>query len=157
MSRSRSVPSSRESTAASTAAPPLMRCSPFSTRSPRCTTQSEEQFRELGTVIEGMPLIGSGGLGSRVWSSPAITVIGIDVQSGGTQGLRVAAVVPGGPAASAGLRVGDIIMSIDGEAAVSTDQLMAVTLATRAGDRVQIGYERSGSRGSATIILVARQ
>jgi len=104
-----------------------------------------------------MPLIGSGGLGSRVWSSPAITVIGIDVQSGGTQGLRVAAVVPGGPAASAGLRVGDIIMSIDGEAAVSTDQLMAVTLATRAGDRVQIGYERSGSRGSATIILVARQ
>jgi len=107
-------------------------------------------------VIEGMPLIGGGGLSSRVWSSPAITVIGIDVQGGGT-GLRVAAVVPGGPAASAGLRVGDIIMSIDGEAAVSTDQLMAVTLATRAGDRVQIGYERSGSRGSATIILVARQ
>ncbi len=43
--------------------------------------QSEEQFRELGTVLEGMPLIGTGGLGSRVWSGPAITVIGIDVPS----------------------------------------------------------------------------
>jgi acetylornithine deacetylase/succinyl-diaminopimelate desuccinylase-like protein len=43
--------------------------------------QSEEQFRELGTVLDDMPLIGSGGLGSRIWSGPAITVIGIDVPS----------------------------------------------------------------------------
>ena len=43
--------------------------------------QSEEQFRDLGTVLDDMPLLGSGGLGSRVWSGPAITVIGIDVPS----------------------------------------------------------------------------
>jgi cysteinylglycine-S-conjugate dipeptidase len=43
--------------------------------------QSEEDFRDLGTVLDGMPLIGTGGLGSRVWSGPAITVIGIDVPS----------------------------------------------------------------------------
>lgn len=43
--------------------------------------QSEQQFRELGTVLDGVPLIGSGNLGSRVWSGPAITVIGIDVPS----------------------------------------------------------------------------
>ncbi len=43
--------------------------------------QSEEQFRELGEVLKGMPLIGSGGLGSRIWSGPAITAIGIDVPS----------------------------------------------------------------------------
>jgi acetylornithine deacetylase/succinyl-diaminopimelate desuccinylase-like protein len=43
--------------------------------------QSEEQFRDLGEILEGMPLIGTGGLGSRVWSGPAITVIGIDVPS----------------------------------------------------------------------------
>jgi cysteinylglycine-S-conjugate dipeptidase len=43
--------------------------------------QPEEDFRALGTVLEGVPLIGSGGLGSRVWSGPAITVIGIDVPS----------------------------------------------------------------------------
>ena len=43
--------------------------------------QPEEDFRELGTVLEAMPLIGTGGLGSRIWSGPAITVIGIDVPS----------------------------------------------------------------------------
>ena len=43
--------------------------------------QPEEDFRALGTVLDGMPLMGSGGLGSRIWSGPAITVIGVDVPS----------------------------------------------------------------------------
>jgi acetylornithine deacetylase/succinyl-diaminopimelate desuccinylase-like protein len=43
--------------------------------------QSEDQFRQLGEVLEEMPLIGTGGLASRIWSGPAITVIGIDVPS----------------------------------------------------------------------------
>lgn len=41
----------------------------------------EAQFRAQAEVVEGMPLIGTGALGSRVWSGPAITVIGIDVPS----------------------------------------------------------------------------
>lgn len=40
---------------------------------------TEEEFRALAEVREGLPLIGTGTLGSRVWSGPAITVIGIDV------------------------------------------------------------------------------
>lgn len=43
--------------------------------------QPEEQFRDLGTVLDGVPLVGTGDLGSRIWSGPAITVIGIDVPS----------------------------------------------------------------------------
>jgi acetylornithine deacetylase/succinyl-diaminopimelate desuccinylase-like protein len=42
---------------------------------------SEDEFRELAEVLPGLPLIGSGDLGSRVWSGPAITVTGIDVPS----------------------------------------------------------------------------
>ena len=68
----------------------------------------------------------------------------------------MAAVITGGPAEAAGLRVGDIITKIDGQAAESTDQLMAVTLTKRAGDRVEIGYERNGTSGTATITLAAR-
>lgn len=40
---------------------------------------SEDEFRELAEVLPGLPLIGSGGLGSRVWSGPAVTITGIDV------------------------------------------------------------------------------
>ena len=39
---------------------------------------SDEEFKELAEVETGLQLIGSGGLGSRIWSGPAITVIGID-------------------------------------------------------------------------------
>jgi cysteinylglycine-S-conjugate dipeptidase len=35
--------------------------------------QTDEQFRELGEVLPGVPLIGTGGLASRIWSGPAIT------------------------------------------------------------------------------------
>jgi acetylornithine deacetylase/succinyl-diaminopimelate desuccinylase-like protein len=42
---------------------------------------SDEEFRELAEINPGLPLFGTGGLGSRVWSGPAITVTGIDVPS----------------------------------------------------------------------------
>lgn len=41
----------------------------------------ETEFRELAEAVDGQPLVGSGGLGSRLWSGPAITVIGIDAPS----------------------------------------------------------------------------
>ena len=42
---------------------------------------TEEEFRSLAEVLDDLPLIGTGTLGSRVWSGPAITVTGIDVAS----------------------------------------------------------------------------
>lgn len=38
----------------------------------------EAAFRELGTIADGLPLIGTGDLGERIWSGPAVTVTGID-------------------------------------------------------------------------------
>ncbi len=40
---------------------------------------TEEEFRTLAEVVPGLPLVGTGDLGSRVWTGPAITVTGIDV------------------------------------------------------------------------------
>ncbi len=42
---------------------------------------SDEEFRELAEIEPGMPFIGTGGLGERLWSGPALTVTGIDVLS----------------------------------------------------------------------------
>jgi acetylornithine deacetylase/succinyl-diaminopimelate desuccinylase-like protein len=40
---------------------------------------TDEEFRELAEMQPGMPFIGTGSLGERLWSGPAITVTGIDV------------------------------------------------------------------------------
>ena len=42
---------------------------------------TEEEFRELAEVVPDLPLMGTGDLGSRVWTGPAITVVGIDAPS----------------------------------------------------------------------------
>ena len=42
---------------------------------------TEEEFRTLAEVKDDLPLVGTGDLGSRVWSGPAITVTGIDITS----------------------------------------------------------------------------
>ena len=39
---------------------------------------TDEEFRALAELGPGMPLVGTGGLGSRIWTGPSITVIGLD-------------------------------------------------------------------------------
>uniref|UniRef100_A0AAU2VKS6 M20/M25/M40 family metallo-hydrolase n=1 Tax=Streptomyces sp. NBC_00008 TaxID=2903610 RepID=A0AAU2VKS6_9ACTN len=45
------------------------------------TTYTQEEFRALAGVRDGVPLVGSGSLGERLWSGPAVTVMGIDAPS----------------------------------------------------------------------------
>lgn len=42
---------------------------------------SDDEFRDLAEIKPGLPFLGTGGLGERVWSGPALTVTGIDVLS----------------------------------------------------------------------------
>ena len=39
---------------------------------------TDEEFRKLAELEPGMPIVGSGGIGSKIWSGPGITVLGID-------------------------------------------------------------------------------
>ena len=39
---------------------------------------TEDEFRKLATIQPGMPIVGSGGIGSKIWSGPGITILGID-------------------------------------------------------------------------------
>jgi acetylornithine deacetylase/succinyl-diaminopimelate desuccinylase-like protein len=41
-------------------------------------TYTDEEFRELAEIEPGTPMMGTGGLGERIWSGPAITVIALD-------------------------------------------------------------------------------
>jgi acetylornithine deacetylase/succinyl-diaminopimelate desuccinylase-like protein len=39
---------------------------------------TDEEFRKLAEIEPGMPIVGTGGIGSKIWSGPGITVLGID-------------------------------------------------------------------------------
>jgi putative serine protease PepD len=77
----------------------------------------------------------------------------IAATNGVPQGLFVTAADPAGPAFRAGLREGDIITTIDGQPATSTDQLVMLTLTKHPGDTVQLGYQRDGRQATATVTL----
>lgn len=74
-------------------------------------------------------------------------------EAGTTGGLYVTGITPGGPAASAGLRTGDVITRIEGQSAVDPNQLFAITLTRRAGQTVSITYERNGQSTATTVTL----
>jgi putative serine protease PepD len=76
-------------------------------------------------------------------------------QAGVSQGLYVAGVVPGSPAAQAGLREGDVITTINGQPATNNTQLQETTLTKRPGQTVDIGYERDGKSATTTVTLGA--
>jgi len=42
------------------------------------TSYTDDEFRELAEVLPGTPLVGDGDLGPRIWSGPAVTIIGFD-------------------------------------------------------------------------------
>ncbi len=74
-------------------------------------------------------------------------------QAGVPEGLFVTGVQAGGPSDQAGLRVRDVITTIDGQKATNNDQLVIITLTKKAGDTVSIGYERGGQAAKTTVTL----
>ncbi|AIY02754.1 putative trypsin-like serine protease [Arthrobacter sp. PAMC 25486] len=68
-------------------------------------------------------------------------------------GLYLQAVLPGGPAAEAGLQPSDIVTLLDKQPATSMAVLQEVTLARKAGDTVKVTYYRDGKTSSTTITL----
>ena len=77
----------------------------------------------------------------------------VAAQTGSPEGLHIVAVAQGGPAEQAGLRPGDVITEIEGEAATSNIQLQELTLTEKPGDTVSMTYVRDGSSADATVTL----
>jgi putative serine protease PepD len=74
-------------------------------------------------------------------------------RTGLPQGLYVTAVQSGGPAAMAGLRVGDVITEIQGQPAAAPEQLVELTITMKAGDRIDLTYVRAGHTHQTTVTL----
>jgi putative serine protease PepD len=71
-------------------------------------------------------------------------------------GARVSTVVPGGPAARAGLRAGDVIVRIGPRRVTGTIDVSEAVFAARPGQRLHVEYRRSGRQRDADVRLTRR-
>lgn len=76
-------------------------------------------------------------------------------QENDEDGVLVVRVMPGSPAAEAGLRRGDIILSIDGAPVNSAAELMGAIAAHAAGDEIELVYRHGSEERTTTAILAA--
>jgi putative serine protease PepD len=87
-------------------------------------------------------------------------VIGVAVDmnynSGGALiAKKATAILPGGPAAKAGLRPGDLITAIDGMKINTPEELIVEIRTHNVGDEVTITYLRGKTTGNVKLILIA--
>ncbi len=68
-------------------------------------------------------------------------------------GLLVTGVQPGSPAATAGLRTGDVITELAGDPARSAEQLVLATLGKQPGETVSLVYLRDGKSTTVELTL----
>ena len=91
-------------------------------------------------------------------SSHPILGVSLDMQFAGP-GARIStvpgAVVTRGPAAEAGLRSGDLILSIDGRNVANAEELIVAIRSHAPGDKVKISYMRAKKTIEVTVTLVA--
>jgi putative serine protease PepD len=83
------------------------------------------------------------------------TVIGAEVGTAPGGGVRLATVDAGGPAAAAGLRVGDIITKLAGQPLGEPTDLIALVRKYAPGSVVTVEYRRGASTATAAVTLAA--
>jgi putative serine protease PepD len=69
---------------------------------------------------------------------------------------KISCVVAGGPAASAGVKAGDVITSLDGKSVTNYDSLTSAVLAAKPGEKVAITVTRNGSTQNLSVTLANR-
>lgn len=106
-----------------------------------------EQIKEHGRVIRGWL-----GLTPDDLTSAERDALGLD----GDVGILLASINADGPAARAGLRRGDVILSINGEPIESQRQARLISASTTPGDVVTLEFMRDGERFEASLIADER-
>jgi putative serine protease PepD len=77
--------------------------------------------------------------------------------SGAKVQLGSDSVTAGGPAAKAGIRPGDIIVSVDGERITTADELIVAIRSHVPGQQLTLAYTRDGHRHTVTLTLGSKR
>lgn len=92
-----------------------------------------------------------------VGASAATVTTGEATAIGGVPGARLVSLVPDGPVARAGLRVGDVITRIDANTIRGTNDLLVAARLHRVGDKVTVTYVRGGVTATTQMTLQEQQ
>ena len=91
-------------------------------------------------------------------ANPETPVLGIGMgMQRGTNGVSVQKVEPESPAAAAGVRVGDVILTVDGERVKEGGELQQVLIKREVGDMVKLGLLRDREKLVIEVELVKRE
>jgi S1-C subfamily serine protease len=103
-----------------------------------------DQLMKNGSVVR--PYLG---VSYQTLNPQSAAVLGVSR----TQGAYLSTVQAASPAAQAGLRAGDIITSIDGQALSESHTLQTVLLAHKPGDRLSLKVARTGTQADVTLTV----
>ena len=83
--------------------------------------------------------------------------IGVQVRdSASPPGAELAEILPGTPAAKAGLKAGDIVTKLDATTVSSEADLSAVIASKKPGDKMSVTYLRHGKSATVTVTLTSQ-
>lgn len=92
------------------------------------------------------------------FANPEMPVLGINMgERRGVKGVPVAGVVPRSPSAAAGVRTGDVILSLDDSEIPDASKLLQVLAKRQPGDTVKLGVRRDRKELVINVVLASRK
>src|SRR5262249_29062401 len=135
------------------------------------TTDGGKTFKKL---TNGLPTVKMGRIGLD-WShkTPNLVFAIIDTEKAGTgipplpvfmgiqgedakDGVKLTVITKDGPSEKAGLKVGDIVKTVDSKAVPGYEKLLDEIRTHKVGDKVKFGIERGAEKLEITVTLAAR-
>ena len=104
------------------------------------------------TRIAGQ-LIATGKVTSSGRAALGVSAETVASASGQPAGVGVVSVTPGGGAAKAGIRAGDVILSVGGQQTASVTALASAIAPHKPGDQVEVRLSRNGTQSTVTVTL----
>jgi C-terminal processing protease CtpA/Prc len=81
---------------------------------------------------------------------PSKFMLGVQLEIDDNDHVKLGAVTPGGAAAKAGLRAGDVLIKVNGKE-LGSKPVASLGAATQTGDPVELEIERDGNRSNVTV------